>query len=65
MLDVVSMVGVHSYVPPPLDGVAISVAVSPSQIDVAPLTETLGAEPTVTLLVSSELVHPKSVYSTE
>ena len=65
ILAVVSNVGVHSYVPPLADGVAVRVVNSPSQIEVAPPMETLGADPTVTLLVSKLLVHPKSEYSTE
>ena len=49
--------GVHAYVPPPEEGVAVSVVLSPAQI-VELFTETVGKGVTVTVLVTVLLLHP-------
>ncbi len=56
MLCEVCPPGDHEYVPPPADGLAVSVADCPAQI-VGALTATVGAGFTVTVAVA-ELEHP-------
>jgi len=56
MLCEVCPPGDHEKVPPPIEGVAVSVADCPAQI-VGELTETVGAAFTVTVDVA-ELEHP-------
>jgi hypothetical protein len=53
MLCVVAPPGDHEYVPPPVDGVAVSVAFCPAQI-VCELTLTVGVELTVTVPLAVE-----------
>ena len=62
MLGVVCPPGDHEYVPPPVDELAVSVAVCPAQM-VDEFTVTVVAGFTVTAAVA-ELVHPLKEYVT-
>ena len=59
MLCVVAPPGDHEYVPPPVDGVAVSVALCPAQI-LCELTLTVAAVFTVTVPLPVE-GHPAKV----
>ena len=56
MLAVVCPLGAHEYVPPPIDGIAVSVVDCPAQI-VEELTDTVGAGFTITV-PDPEFEHP-------
>jgi hypothetical protein len=62
--ELVSPPGLHKYVPPIAEGVAVKVAADPLQI-VTLFTETVGALFTVTIPKEVGLTHPFKVYTTE
>ena len=60
ILGVICPPGDQEYVPPPVEGVAVSVALCPTQI-VVELTDTVGAGVTITSILALGLSHPATV----